>query len=141
MPWCSACTSPARAPSSSARICGSSSVPIERPQRPAGHVLHRDVGHAVVLEEVEQGYDVRVVELRRQPRLADEALRDRGIVALEVQALEHDLPVERRLTHEEDDGHPAPGEHPDDLVAADALSAQGPPGDPMFRRDALQGGG
>ena len=50
-----------------------------------------------MLEEVEQRDDVRVIERRRQPRLADEALRDRGVVALEVQALEHDLAVERRL--------------------------------------------
>jgi hypothetical protein len=113
----------------------------QRAQRPARHVLHRDVGDPVVLEEVEQRHHVRVIELGRQPRLVDEALRDRGIVALEVEALEHDLAVEGRLPHQEDDGHPAPCEHLDDLVAADALSAQGPPSDPTFRRDALQGRG
>ena len=63
-----------------------------------------------------------------------------GVVALEVEALEHDLPVERRLADQVDDGHPAPGEHPDDLVAADALSAQGTSRDTTFRLDALQAG-
>ena len=42
----------------------------QRPQRAAGDVLHRDVGHAVVLEEVEQRDDVRVVERGGEPRLA-----------------------------------------------------------------------
>ncbi len=96
----------------------------ERPQRAARDVLHRDVGNAVVFEEVEQRHDVRVVERRRQPRLAHEALGERGVVALEVEALEDDLAIECRLADQVHDGHPAPGEHPDDLVAADALTAQ-----------------
>ena len=65
---------------------------------------------------------------RRQARLADEALGERRVVALEVEPLEHDLAVEGRLADEVDDSHPAAGEHPDDLVAADPLTVQGPSG-------------
>ena len=72
-----------------------------------------------------------MVERGGQPRLADEALRERRIVALEVEALEHDVAVERRLVHEVHDGHPAAGEHPHDLVGADALTVQGPRRDPI----------
>ena len=96
----------------------------ELAQRAARDVLHRDVGDAVVLEEVEQRDDVRVVERGRQPRLAHEALRERRVAALEIEPLEHDVAVERRLVHEVHDSHPAAGEHPDDLVVADAIRAQ-----------------
>ena len=57
-----------------------------------------------------------------KPRLADEALRERGVVAVEVEPLERYLAVERRLAREVHDGHPATGEHPDDLVRADAVT-------------------
>ena len=66
-----------------------------------------------MLEEVEQRDDVRVVERGGQPRLADEALRERRIVALEVEALQHHLAVEGRLADEIHDRHPAACEHPD----------------------------
>ena len=94
----------------------------ERAQRAPADVLHGDVGHAAVLEEVEQRDDVRVIERGRQARLADEALRSCGVVAVEVEPLERYLAVERRLPREVHDGHPATGEHPDDLVRADAVS-------------------
>ena len=53
---------------------------------PRGEVLHRDVRHAVVLEEVEHRDDVRMVERAAEARLVHEALRRRRVVALEVAA-------------------------------------------------------
>ena len=53
-------------------------------------------GHAVVLEEVEQRDDVRVVERGCKPRLADEALGQRRVVALQIEALQHHLAVQCR---------------------------------------------
>ena len=94
----------------------------ERPQRAAADVLHGDVGHTAVLEEVEQRDDVRVIERRCQTGLAHEALRSCGIVAVEVEPFERYVAVERRLPCEVHDGHPATGEHSDDLVRADAVS-------------------
>ena len=93
----------------------------EPPQRPAAHVLHRDVRHAAVLEEVEERDDVGVVEPGREPRLAHEALGERRVGGPELEALERDLAVERRLPGEIHDGHPAACEHSHDLVAPDSL--------------------
>ena len=59
----------------------------ERPQRPARDVLHGDVGHAAVLEEVEQRDHVRMVEPSGESGLLDEALGQPRIVALQVERL------------------------------------------------------
>ena len=44
-----------------------------------------------------------------------------GSVALELQALERDLAIKRRLYGEIHDGHPAACQHSHDLVASDVL--------------------
>ena len=105
----------------------------ERPQRSARHVLHGHVRHAVLDEEVEQRDDVGMVERSGQPRLADEPAGQRGVVALEVELLQRDDAVERRLAGEVHDRHPAAGERPDDLVAADALAVHRIPGPTLSR--------
>jgi hypothetical protein len=96
----------------------------ELAQRAARDVLHRDVRDAVVLEEVEQRDDVRVIQRGGEPGLAHEALGQRWVAALEIQSLEDHVAVQRRLAHEVHDGHPAAREHPDDLVVSDAIRAQ-----------------
>jgi hypothetical protein len=93
----------------------------EPAQRAAADVLHRDVGDTAVLEEVEQRDDVRVMQPGREPRLAHEAPGERRVGGLELEALERDVAVERRLSGEIHDGHSAACQDSHDLVAAHAL--------------------
>ena len=93
------------------------------PQGAPADVLHRDVGDAVVLEEVEQRHHVRVLEAAGQAGLAHEALGERDVVDLEIELLERHLAVERRLAGEVHDGHPATRQDADDLVAPYGVAA------------------
>ena len=93
------------------------------------------------IERLEEEIRLAMVERRRQPRLAHEALGERRIAALEIQALEHDLAVQRRLADEIDDRHPASGEHPHDLVVAHASCAQGSSARHYFTVHRPQGAG
>ena len=96
----------------------------ERAQGAARDVLHRDVRDALVLEEVEHGHHVRVVERRRQARLADEPLREQR-VAVEVEPLESYVAVECGLAGQIHHAHPAPRERSNDLIGSDPLRAHG----------------
>src|SRR5581483_8965713 len=68
--------------------------------------LHREVERAADLARVEDRADVGVLELRRAPRLALEALH-RGLAArlLAVQDLERDRASDARVARLEDDPH------------------------------------
>ena len=94
----------------------------ERPQRAALDVLHRDVRRAGVLEVVVHGDDVGMAERSGHARLAQEALRERGVRRVERrQLLERDEAVEVGLAREVDHRHPAAPDLAEDLVAADRL--------------------
>ena len=91
-----------------------------RAQRAARHVLHGDVTHPVVLEDVEHGDDALVVERAGQPRLADEPADHLGVLALELeQLLQRHEPVELDLPGQVHASHPAPAQLPHDLVPPD----------------------
>ena len=91
-----------------------------RAQRTARHVLHGDVTHPVVLEDVEHGDDALVVERAGQPRLADEPADHLGVLALELQQLlQRHEPVELDLAGQVHASHPAPAQLPHDLVPPD----------------------
>ena len=92
-----------------------------RSQRPAGDELHRDVRHAVGLEEVVERDDVRVREGAGHLPLEHEAVRDGRIVARDLDPLQRDVAIERGLPGQVDHGHASARDDPDDLVAADAL--------------------
>ena len=97
-------------------------VPDVRPQRAALDVLHRDVRRAVVLEVVVHGDDVRMAQRAGDARLAQEALRERGVRRVERrQLLERDEAVEVGLAREVDHRHAAAADLAEDLVAADRL--------------------
>ena len=97
-------------------------LPDERPQRAALDVLHRDVRRAVVLEVVVHGDDVRMAQRAGHARLAQEALRERGVGGVERrQLLERDEAVEVGLAGEVDHRHAAAPDLAEDLVAADGL--------------------
>src|SRR5439155_11699203 len=71
-------------------------------------VAHRDVGKPVELSCVVDVDDVRMVEGRRDARLADEALTEPRILGdLWREDLECDLPAESQMLGEVDDAHPA----------------------------------
>ena len=69
---------------------------------------HRDVQLAVDLAGVVNGDDIRVLERRRQPRLAQEALPERSIRSeVRGKQLQCDVAVEREIARAVDDPHPA----------------------------------
>src|SRR5699024_5782461 len=74
---------------------------------------------AVVLADVVDGDDVRMLQPRRQPRLALEALADVGVV--DAQHLDRDEAVDGRIEGEEQRSHPALAEAFADAVAIDGL--------------------
>ena len=94
----------------------------ERAQRPADEVLHRDVRDAVLLEEVVDRDDVRVVQRAGDLRLADEAPGHRRIAGADLrQLLDRDVARQVRLAREVHDRHAASPHHPDDPVRTDLL--------------------
>ena len=96
--------------------------------------LHRHVGEAVLLAEVEDGDDVRVVELRRGLGLALEARRKSGSSArARRDRLEGHVAVQERVVGLVDLAHRALADLPDDPVLADVgrgPSTARPPGTP-----------
>src|SRR5262249_1352825 len=88
----------------------------------ADDVLHRDVRDAVVLVDVVDVDDVRVVEQRADARLVEEHLDDPRIVGeLGAQPLDHDFLLEaghRGLPRQVDPGHAAGRQPADERVAA-----------------------
>ena len=92
-----------------------------RRSEPRGQVLHRDVRQPVRLEVVVHGDDVGVAEGARQPGLAQEPLRERGLGGAEdAELLERDDAVEVDLPRDVDGGHAAAADFAADLVAPDA---------------------
>ena len=83
-------------------------------------------GDAVLLEEVVDRDDVRVAQRARDPRLADEALRERRVAGQERrELLQRDVAPEAGLAREVHDGHPAPPDLLDDPVRTDLLRRHG----------------
>ena len=90
-------------------------------------------GVPVVLEVVVDGDDVRVAQRAGHARLAQEALRERGIGRVErPELLERDEAVQVGLAGEVDQGHAAAADLAEDLVAPDRLQSPRAPG-PAFR--------
>ena len=94
-------------------------APDQLGQRLARDVLHGDERLAVVLADVVDGDDVGVLQPRRQPRLALEALAHVGVV--DAQHLDRDEAIDRRIEGEEQRAHPALAEAFADAVAIDGL--------------------
>jgi hypothetical protein len=87
------------------------------------HVLHDVVEEAPRLAHVEPGDDVRMVEHRRGPGLADEAHHVLAIPGqLRKQDLHRDGLVEVPLLRPVDRAHPPPADGREDLVAGDLLA-------------------
>ena len=90
-------------------------------QRLARDVLHGDERLAVVLADVVDGDDVRVLQPRREPRLALEALADVGVV--DAQHLDRDEAIDGRIEREEERAHAALAEALADVIAIDGRRA------------------
>ena len=89
----------------------------------ARHVAHGDEQLAIGLARLVDRQDVRMVERRRQPRLADEPLADRRDVrGVRPQDLERDMAPEPKVVGEIDRAHPAPTDEPDDPVRAEDVA-------------------
>ena len=87
--------------------------------------LHRDVDLIVDPAEVEHRHDVLVRQAHRQPRLAHEQLEELGVAAALLADpidLEQLLDARRPPAREEDLGHAATGERPQQLVATQRLA-------------------
>ena len=83
-------------------------------------VAHRDEQHAVGLVGIVDRDHVRMIQRRRQARLAQEPLPELLVLSeLGRQQLQRDMPVEPLVVGEVDDRHPTPTEHPLDPVAGD----------------------
>jgi hypothetical protein len=108
--------------------------PLARDQRAEvgpRHEAHRDVQQAVGLAGLVDRDDVRVVDQRGEPRLAREALAERGIgPVLGRDQLECHRAPERHLRREVDGAHPA--------LARDALDSV--PGELDARLDGVRSG-
>ena len=86
-------------------------------QRPPRQILHRDEVLAVVLADLVDRHDARVIQRRQRLRfVAQRALR--GVAS---QQLQRDVALERRISREEDLTHPAVAEQAHDLIAADRV--------------------
>jgi hypothetical protein len=84
-------------------------APHERAQVVARDVAHRDVGDAVLLAGVVDGDHVRVIDRRRDLRLAHEPRAHRRILQQAGRDhLQRDRPVERQLRRSVHDAHAAP---------------------------------
>ena len=93
----------------------------ELAQIDAVDVLHREVEHAAVLARGDRPHDVRVVERRRQARLAQEALPEPLVVGeLGREQLQRDPPPVRVLREVDGPHRPARKQLPDAEPADDA---------------------
>jgi len=92
-------------------------------ERPAGHELHHDAREPVDLRDVVGLDEIRVVQLRRDARLTQEA-RTEFRVARQVlgEHLQSDRALELLVPAGVDDGHPAATD-----LRFDAVGAQSPP--------------
>ncbi len=85
----------------------------------AGKELHDDARQAVQLVDVIGLHEICVMQPRRDPRLAQEALAERRFAGEVLgQDLERDGPVEPLVMRGVDDGHPAAADLAVDAIAA-----------------------
>ncbi len=87
-------------------------------ERAAGHVRHHVVEESIGFAGIEQRQDVRVIELRRDPNLVQEAIRAERHGQLRTQHLDGDLTPMLEVTREIDGGHAAATQFALDSVAA-----------------------
>ena len=78
--------------------------------------LHDEIGIAVLLPDVEDGADVRVVECGSRARLAQKALPHAGHAELIVQQLDGHLTMETGVPGTEDGAHATAAKAAEDLV-------------------------
>ena len=116
-------TSMARARTSTIRAASSTGwglPPIRRGEAAALDVLEREVGQAVVLADLVDLDDVRVLDRGDGPGLGLEPDEVPGLrTGPGPDHLQGDEPVEPRLPRLVDDPHAAPAQHLQDLVAGD----------------------
>ena len=91
-------------------------------ERLALEQLHRDEELAVVLTDLMDRADVRMIERRRRARLAMEALH-RPVVAGEIlrQELERDVPAESEVLGVVDDAHPPAAKFAEHAIVGDCF--------------------
>jgi hypothetical protein len=95
----------------------------ERVQVAAGDVAHDDVQRPVLLARRVDRHDVGVVDRRRHPRLAREALAKLGVAgAFGGDDLQRDRPLQVELDGAVDDAHAAAGDDALDAAAAKQLA-------------------
>jgi hypothetical protein len=96
-------------------------------ERPSLQVLHDEEGLPLVLADVVDGADVRMVEGRGRLRLALESLLgDRVAEQLLGKKLERHEAMQPLVLRLVDDAPAAAGQPPDDAVVGDGLADQGP---------------
>ena len=83
----------------------------------AAHVLHRDERMALVLTDVEDGDDVKMVKTRDRPGLPGEPFAQ--LVVVVKQDLDGDLPIEFGIPAKIEGPHASLGNATHDLVSAD----------------------
>jgi hypothetical protein len=89
----------------------------------AGHVAHDDVQRPAILPRRVDRHDVGVVDRRRHPRFAREALSELGVAgAVGGDDLQRDGPLQVQLHGAVDDAHPAAGDDALDAAAAEQLA-------------------
>jgi hypothetical protein len=92
--------------------------------RPARYELGHQVDRLLVLPQLVQGDDPRVVQPRRHPRLARRAVRD-GVAAVGLDDLDRDLALELLVEGQPDHAEPAGAELALEPVAAQHQSPAG----------------
>ena len=126
--WAASSASAICAPSSSTSSSGSGAARDAILQRLAIEQLHHHELLAVVGADVVERADVRVIEVRDDPRFALEALDRVGVgVRFVGQELDRDLPAEPRVFRFVDDAHAAGAEARQDLVVRNGLADHSDP--------------
>ncbi len=90
-------------------------------ERVAGHVLHHDEEHVVLLLGGQDRDDVGMAQAGQQPRLAQQLAE---VEVLPMRNLERDLLVDPGVFREVDRAEAAAAERRDDAVLADGLAAK-----------------
>ena len=84
---------------------------------------HRHVEQALLLARMANRHDVRVIQRRRQPRLAAEPLTESVVLGeLGSHHLQRDGQIKGHVRRPVDDAHPALAEHAVDAVAGEFLA-------------------
>ena len=89
-------------------------------------VLHNDVIASAALTDLDDRYDVRMVDARRESRLVEKHLDELALLRqMRMQALDGDEalePADARKSAEKDNRHTSDGELANDLVTIDSIA-------------------